>query len=154
MGREERSVRKAGYILRDGWKVLDREGIPREVLALHIHGATLGMCLDTLCRSLREGSAVPVERVKKNWMPYLAGLAGTATVSRSGKALNIELVNSDRFTLSLDALYGVINRTERYASVAELPRSAAEPAPRNRLITDYASTLSRYSSGAPDGLTA
>jgi len=88
-------------------------------------------------------------------MEYLGGKAGNAQVSRSGKALNIELVNGDRFTLSLDSLIGVINYRERYARIMELSPLPPQETARDRLITDFTMPLqSYYSSETADQMTA
>ncbi|MBP7121194.1 MAG: hypothetical protein KBA49_08160, partial [Methanolinea sp.] len=113
-------MQRAGYLTRDGKKVLDSDGIPCEILELTIFGARLCMLIDEVKGAIQRGTPAGVVRIKQNWMEYLGGKAGNAQVSRSGKALNIELVNGDRFTLSLDSLIGVINYRERYARIMEL----------------------------------
>lgn len=148
-------MKKAGYLRREGWKVLDSEGIPREILELHIHGATLGMCLDELLGALNQGTVVRVMRIKQNWMPYLGGQAGSARISRSGKALNLELASGDRFTLALDAVWGVISRIERYAGIAELPPvSHGESNRMRQLSRDHNTLFSFYERGAAEELIA
>lgn len=148
-------MKKAGYLRREGWKVLDGEGIPREILELHIHGATLGVCLDELLAALNQGTPARIMRIKQNWMPYLGGQAGSARISRSGKALNLDLTSGDRFTLALDAVWGVISRTERYAGIAELPPMGRVEPGRVRSLSGNHNTLSSfYERGAADELAA
>ena len=138
-------MRRAGYLQRNGLTVLDEEGIPREIVELRIHGATLGMRLAGLHDLLSGGFSASVERIRQNWMQYLDGIAGSANISRSGRAVNIELVNGDRFTLSLDSLKAVLSRDERFAPIAELPPRAVRNIPRDHTITEYSGIFSpRY----------
>ena len=130
-------MQRAGYLTRDGKKVLDGEGIPREVLELNIFGARLCILIDDLHIALQRGTPARVERIKANWMEYLGGQAGIAHPSRSGKALNIELVNGDRYTLSLESIREVLGYRERIARIMELPPLPQHEGARDRLITDY-----------------
>jgi hypothetical protein len=139
------AMKRAGYLQRNGLTVLDEEGVPREIVELRIHGATLGMRLAGLHDLLSGGFSASVERIRQNWMQYLDGTAGNASISRSGLALNIELVNGDRFTLSLDSLRAVLTRDERFAPIAELPPRALQNLPRDHTITEYSGLFSpRY----------
>jgi len=137
-------MQRAGYLSRDGKKVLDAEGVPREILELNIHGARLCILIDDLFSALRNGNSVCTWRIKQNWMEYLGGQAGRAQVSRSGKALNIDLVNGDRYTLSLDSLREVLGYRERIAQIVELPTLPSPEATRDHLITDYCRPLSQF----------
>jgi hypothetical protein len=130
-------MRKAGYIQKSGWEVLDSEGVPREVLELRIHGATLCIRLEELSGTIAGGLTASVERIRQNWMQYLEGIAGTARLSRSGRALNIELVNGDMFTVALESLKAVLSMEERYATVVEIPVRTIQDATRNHHITEY-----------------
>lgn len=130
-------MQRAGYLSRDGKKVLDGEGIPREVLELTIHGARLCILVDELVNTLQRGTSAGVEKIKQNWMEYLGGRVGSAQVSRSGKALNIELVNGDRYTLSLDSIREVLGYRERVVQIMELPVARPLVASRDHRITDY-----------------
>lgn len=148
-------MQRAGYLTRDGKKVLDSDGIPCEILELTIFGARLCMLIDEVKRSIQRGTPAAVVRIKQNWMEYLGGKAGNAQVSRSGKALNIELVNGDQFTLSLDSLIEVTNYRERYARIMELSPLPPQETARDRLITDFTMPLqSYYSSETADQMTA
>jgi hypothetical protein len=139
------AMERAGYLQRNGLTVLDEEGVPREIVELRIHGATLGMRLAGLHDLLSGGFSASVERIRQNWMQYLDGTAGNASISRSGRALNIELVNGDRFTLSLDSLRAVLTRDERFAPIAELPHRTVPALPRDHTITEYSGLFSpRY----------
>lgn len=148
-------MQRAGYLTRDGKKVLDSDGVPCEILELHIFGARLCMLIDEVKGAIQRGTPAAVVRIKQNWMEYLGGKAGNAQVSRSGKALNIELVNGDRFTLSLDCLSEVLNYRERCARIMELSPQLPQETPRNRLITDFSMPLqSYYSPDTADQMTA
>ncbi|OPX66282.1 MAG: hypothetical protein A4E37_02234 [Methanoregulaceae archaeon PtaB.Bin056] len=138
------TMQRAGYLGRDGKKVLDADGIPREILELNIYGARLCMLTDDLFAALKNGNSACIWRIKQNWMEYLGGQAGRAQVSRSGRALNIELVNGDRYTLSLDSLREVLGYRERVAQIVELPTLSIQESTRDHLITDYCRPLSQF----------
>jgi hypothetical protein len=70
---------------------------------------------------LEAGSQARVERLRRNWRYYLDGVEGVAELSRSGKAVNIELFAAERYTISLRALRSVLSGEGRYAMVAEVP---------------------------------
>lgn len=136
-------MQKAGYIRRSGWSAIDNSGIPWEILEVRIHGATLAIRYQDLVKVLSGGMAARVERIGRNWMDYFGGLAGLAQVSKSGKAVNINLLCGDMFTVSLDSLRAVIEKQERFATVAEIPMKS-DSFVKNRLISEF----SEYSSQA------
>jgi len=130
-------MQKAGYIRRCGWSAIDNSGVPWEMLEMRIHGATLAIRYADLVEVLSGGMAARVERIGRNWMDYIGGLAGLAQISKSGKAINIELICGDRFTVSLESLRAVIDKQERYAAVAEVPSKIRESFVKNRLISEF-----------------
>ncbi|MFA5295382.1 MAG: hypothetical protein WC382_07705 [Methanoregulaceae archaeon] len=130
-------MKQAGYLQLNHRPVLDEDGLPLDIIELHLYGTRLGIRVRELRDALRTGIAVRVEKIRWNWMAYTGGVAGQAQVSKSGKALNIELWNGERFTLALDALSGVLGSRQRSASVAALPPRMDNPVARNRRITDY-----------------
>ncbi|MDD1670356.1 MAG: hypothetical protein LUQ67_03450, partial [Methanomicrobiales archaeon] len=114
-------MENVGYILMDRLKVLDGEGDEEEVLSLNIRGMRFGVRTSEMEDLLGGEAAARVERLRKNWRYYLDGAEGVAEVSRSGKAVNIELFASERYTISLRALRSVLSGGSRYAMVAEVP---------------------------------
>lgn len=132
------TMRRAGYLCRNGYRVLDGEGVPREVVLLYIHGARLCIPVDDLSAILEQGVTGSVWKVKQNWMEYLGGEAGKAAPSRSGKALNITLANGDRFTVSLESLQDVLSFREKGAPVMELPEERGAGQPRDHVLWDFA----------------
>jgi hypothetical protein len=118
---EQKMMQKAGYLERNGRSALDDEGIPCEIVEIRIHGARYGIRVGELRRALNGGVSVRMERLRQNWKPYLGGIAGLIERSRSGRALNIEMIGGARFTLSLDSVCSVLSRKERFASVFEIP---------------------------------
>lgn len=130
-------MQQAGYLQLNRQPVLDEDGHPLDIIELHLYGARLGIRVRELREALRAGISVRVEKIRWNWMAYPGGTAGRAQVSKSGKALNIELRNGERFTLALDALSDVLGYRQRSASVAALPPRMISPVARNRRITDY-----------------
>ncbi|MDD1709337.1 MAG: hypothetical protein LUQ37_00335 [Methanoregulaceae archaeon] len=139
-------MKNAGYLQLNRRPVLDEEGIPQDILELYLYGTKLCIRINALRTALRSGVSVSVERIQRNWMAYIGRSAGYARISKSGKALNIELANGERFTVSLDSLHAVLCSRERYASVAALPVSMAGTIVRNRKITDYGPLSAREGS--------
>ena len=130
-------MKRAGYIQLNRRPVLDEDGIPVDILEIHVCSTQLCIRSYELRDSLHSGSPARVEKLKWNWMAYIGGIAGLARVSKSGKALNIDLTNGERFTVARDALQAVLCNRERFASVAVLPPRIPAMPVRNRLITDY-----------------
>ena len=128
-------MENVGYILMDRSRVLDGEGNEEEVLSLSIRGKRFGVRTTEVKDLLESGTQARVERLRRNWRFYLDGVDGVAEVSRSGKAVNIDLFASDRYTVSLRALRSVVSGESRYAMVAEVPGEKARPAPRKGTTT-------------------
>ena len=116
-------MENVGYILMDRVKVLNWEGNEEEILSLNIRGRRFGIRTSEIENLLDGGTEAKVERLRRNWRFYLDGVEGVAEVSRSGKALNIELFGSGRYTLSLQGLRSVLSGGSRYAMVAGYPGS-------------------------------
>jgi hypothetical protein len=123
-------MENVGYILMDRSRVLDGEGNEEEVLSLSIRGMRFGVRTTEMEGLLEGGAQARVERLRRNWRFYLDGIEGVAEVSRSGKAVNIELFATDRYTISLRALRSVLSGESRYAMVAEVPGEKTRPVPR------------------------
>ena len=114
-------MENVGYILMDRSKVLDGEGNEEEVLSLSLRGRRFGIRAPELAALLHGGDPARVERLGRNWRCYLDGVEGVAGLSRSGKAVNIELSGSEWYTVSLRALRSVLSGESRYAMVAGVP---------------------------------
>jgi hypothetical protein len=123
-------MENVGYILMDRLRVLDGEGNEEEVLSLNIRGMRFGIRTSEMGDLLGDGDPARVERLRRNWRYYLDGVEGVAEVSRSGKAVNIELFAAERYTISLRALRSVLSGESRYAMVAEVPGERTRLLPR------------------------
>jgi hypothetical protein len=123
-------MENVGYILMDRLRVLNREGNEEEVLSLNIRGMRFGVRTSEMEDLLGGGDPARVERLRRNWRYYLDGVDGIAEVSRSGKAVNIALFGSERYTIALRALRSVLSSESRYAMVAEVPGERTRPIPR------------------------
>jgi hypothetical protein len=66
---------------------------------------------------------VQVDELTRNWGDYLGQTRGLAQVSRSGKALNVDLFGTGNFTLSLSTLRAVLYGRERLAVIVRIPES-------------------------------
>jgi hypothetical protein len=134
-------ISKAGYFQQNGYAALDDEGMPNQIAELNIYGTKYGIRLDELREALNGRHPARVERVFQNWQQYLGGIAGLARISRSGKALNIELVEGGRYTVSLDSLVSALSRRGMYASVGEIPEPVSEWALNGRKIAQGQQTI-------------
>lgn len=114
-------MKKSGYFQRTGCIARDAEGIPHEVIELHIAGNRFAIRLADLARAIAGRVCVQVESLAHNWKYYLCGAAGLAQVSASEKALNIHLFNAGDFTVSLGSLRAVMYGKERYAVIVKIP---------------------------------
>lgn len=123
-------MENVGYILMDRLKVLDGEGKEEEVLSLNIRGMRFGVRTREMEDLLGGEAQARVERLRRNWRYYVDGVEGVAEVSRSGKAVNIELFATERYTISLRALRSVLSGESRYAMVAEVPGERTRLIPR------------------------
>ena len=122
-------MRKAGFIQHARTYTIDDDGRPNATIELSIRGYRYGIRVDDIRAALDIGLTARVERIRQNWQPYFAGVAGTAQRSRSGRALNIEMSGGARFTVSLDAVRAVLARSEVFAAVAEIPGFSPSPHP-------------------------
>jgi hypothetical protein len=123
-------MENVGYILMDRSRVLDGEGGEEEVLSLSIRGRRFGIRASEMEALLDGGDPARVERLRRNWRFYLDGVEGMAELSRSGKAVNLDLLSGERYTISLRALRSVLSGGSRYAMVAEVPGVGSRIMPR------------------------
>jgi hypothetical protein len=130
-------MKRAGYVQLNRRPVLSDEGVPLEILELHLYGTRLCIRSKELREAMYYGAVAMVERLQWNWMTFIGARAGMAQVSRSGRALNIELSNGERFTVALDSVQDVLACREKFASVAALPFRFREEKSHDRRITDY-----------------
>jgi hypothetical protein len=128
-------MENVGYILMDRSMVLDGEGGEEEVLSLSIRGRRFGIRTSELEALLDGGDPARVERLRRNWRVYLDGVEGMAEISRSGKAVNIELFAPEWYTISLRALRSVLSGGSRYAMVAGVPGEGCRTASRRGPVT-------------------
>jgi len=114
-------MKKSGYFHKSWCVAYDSEGIPHEVIELHIQGERYAIRLTDLVRAIAGKVRVQVEILTHNWKYYLGTVSGLAQVSLSGKALNIDLFNIGDFTVSLNSLRSIIYGKERYAVIVKIP---------------------------------
>jgi hypothetical protein len=117
-------LRKAGYLEMNRRGAIDEEGIPCEIVALHIHGRRFGIRIEDLFGAISGMETAHIMELCQNWQQYLGRDAGFAVLSRSGKALNLEFPENERYTISLDTLMEVLGRRVRFAVIALIPAAA------------------------------
>lgn len=148
-------LKRAGYIQLNRKPVISEEGTPIEILEIYIGKDRFGIRLGELRDALYAGALARVDRIQWNWMAFIGASQGDAQVSKSGKALNIELFGGQRFTIALEGLQAVLCCREKFAPVAVLPPRPASYGVRDRRITDYSPLPARFGpAGKGDGVPA
>lgn len=117
-------LEKAGYMQKAKSVTIDEEGLPTEIMELVIDGKRFGIVLEDLKRAVRGKISARTFQLRINWKQYVSTTAGLAYLSYSGKAVNIELMDGNRYTVSLDSLKSLMCRRSSYAPVARLPLSS------------------------------
>lgn len=103
---------------------IDEDGLPTEIIELVLDGKRFGIVLEDLKRAIRGKISARTFQLRINWKQYVSTTAGLVYLSYSGKALNIELMDGNRYTVSLDSLKSLMSRRSSYAPVARLPMSS------------------------------
>jgi hypothetical protein len=115
---------KAGYMQKAKSVTIDEYGLPIEVIELVIDGRRFGIHIDELLNAIRGTVSARTFKLRINWKQYVSETAGLAYLSQSRKAVNIELMDGNRYTVSLISLKSLLNRRSSYAPVAKLPISS------------------------------
>ncbi|PKL57522.1 MAG: hypothetical protein CVV34_07055, partial [Methanomicrobiales archaeon HGW-Methanomicrobiales-5] len=83
-------MEKAGYLQRTGYSAIDSEGNAHAVIELHILGTRYAIRRSDLSKAVSGRVFVQLEELTHQWQYYLGAVKGMASVSVSGKALNID----------------------------------------------------------------
>jgi hypothetical protein len=118
-------LEKAGYMQKAKTITIDEEGFPTEIIELVLDGKRFGIGMDDLKRAIRGKISARTFQLRMNWKQYVSSTVGLAYLSYSGKAMNIELIDGNRYTVSLDSLKSLLCKRSSYAPVARLPMSSA-----------------------------
>ena len=132
-------MEKAGYLQATRAKAIDSEGVPHDIVEVHILGDRYAIRRRDLIKAVSGRVFVQVEELTRNWNDYLGQTCGLAQVSLSGKALNIDLFGCGNFTLSLSMLRAVIYGRERLAVIVRIPEA---PLVRIRRAAEGQQTIS------------
>ncbi|NLV26415.1 MAG: hypothetical protein GXY48_04515 [Methanomicrobiales archaeon] len=122
-------LEKAGYMQKAKTVTIDEDGFPTEIIELVLDGIRYGISLEDLKKAIRGHVSARTYRLRINWKQYISATAGLAYLSGSGKALNIEFIDGNRYTVSLDSLKSLLSRKSSYAPVARLPMSSSMKCP-------------------------
>ncbi len=117
-------LEKVGYMQKAKTVTIDEDGLPTEIIEIVIDGKRFGILIDDLKRAIRGKISARTFQLRINWKQYISTTAGLAYLSYSGKALNIEMIDGNRYTVSLDSLKSLMCRRSSYAPVARLPMSS------------------------------
>ncbi|HOJ97520.1 MAG TPA: hypothetical protein PK024_11875 [Methanospirillum sp.] len=122
-------LEKVGYMQKAKTVTIDEDGLPTEIIEIVIDGKRFGILIDDLKRAIRGKISARTFQLRINWKQYISTTAGLAYLSYSGKALNIEMIDGNRYTVSLDSLKSLMCRRSSYAPVARLPMSSTIKCP-------------------------
>ena len=129
-------MEKAGYILRNGCRAFDSDGILQEVIEVHIQGSRYAIRVAGLAGAITGRVFIQIEELAHNWNYYLGPTCGLAQVSVSGKALNINLFTDGSFTVSLGALRSIMYGKEKYAFIMKIPDQSVQLSKMKRFSQD------------------
>jgi len=130
-------MEKAGYLRYTRFRAFDIAGSPHEVIEMHICGCRYALRCADLAAGIAGRDLVQVESLGHAWGYYLGTPRGLAEVSQSCRALNIDLFNGGRYTVSLRAIRSVLDRKEKYAIIVRIPDChAANPVRMRRIAKD------------------
>ena len=116
-------MEKAGYLQATRSRAIDSDGMPHDIVELHILGDRFAIRRPDLVKAVSGRMYVQVEELTRNWNDYLGQTRGLAHVSASGKAMNIDLFGAGTFTLSLSMLRNVIYGRERTVAIVKIPET-------------------------------
>lgn len=116
---------KAGYIQNAKVVTIDEDGLPTEIVELVIDGVRYGIITDDLKKAVKGRISARTFKIRMNWKQYVSETVGIAYLSYSGKAMNLEFMSGNRYTVSLDSLRSLLVRRSAYAPVARLPMSSS-----------------------------
>ncbi|MDD1658527.1 MAG: hypothetical protein LUQ41_08765 [Methanomicrobiales archaeon] len=130
-------MQNVGYIVREKILALDDTGHEECILALRLHGERYGIRVREVQGLLGEGVPARVERIRRNWRIFLDGVEGTAALSQSGKAVNLEFLTGARYTVARKSLQALLSGDTTYAMIAEIPGGAQPLVPLRRPPFSY-----------------
>lgn len=115
---------KAGYMQKAKTVTIDEDGIPTEVIELIIEGKRFGVLTHELLKAIKGTISARTFKLRINWKQYVCETVGLVYLSHSGKAVNIEFIDGNRYTVALSSLKSMLTRRSTYAPVARLPISS------------------------------
>jgi hypothetical protein len=130
-------MQNVGYIVREKVRALDDAGHEECILALRLHGERFGIRVQEIRGLLEEGVPARVERIRRNWRVFLDGVEGTASLSQSGKAVNLEFLTGARFTVARKSLQALLSGDAAFAMIAEIPGGPQPLVPLRRPPFSY-----------------
>jgi len=131
--------RKAGHIRRKRNGATDTYGNIHDVLTLFIEGQTFAVRTDEIRQSLHGNLSASIERIRYHWQDLLDGAVGTAYLSRSRKAVIIEMYSGQRYCIPAENIKEVCSGISGSAIISGIP--ASDPAPAMPHTTGTVQTL-------------
>ena len=115
-------MEKAGFLAVNNYNAVDSNGTEWTIVTCMLCGTRFAVRVRELQQACVGILPARVEPLRNSQGQMLLGSAGTISLSRSGKALNIELVNGDRFTVSLFAVRELLVRRRSHCTIVRIPR--------------------------------
>ena len=119
---EEPIMEKIGSLAINKYTAVDMRGAECRIFTCTLSGTRFAVRIGEVQQACGGIAAARVEPLRNRCGQHLLGSAGVMTLSRSGKALNIELVNGDRFTISLYAVRELLARRRTHCTIVRIPR--------------------------------
>ena len=130
-------MQNVGYIVREKILALDDTGHEECILALRLHGERFGIRVREVRDLLGEGLPARVERIRRNWRVFLDGVEGTASLSLSGRAMNLEFPTGAKYTVARKSLHALLSGDAAFAMIAEIPGGVPAVPPLRRGSFSY-----------------
>lgn len=115
--------RKAGHIRRKRNGATDAYGVQHDILTLSIDGQNYALKINDLMQVLYINLSASIERIKFHWQDYLEEAVGTTYLSRSGKAVILELFTGQRYCIPTNDIRAVVKGLSGYAIISGIPAS-------------------------------
>jgi len=135
-------MEKAGFLAVNKYHAVDSEGAECRILTCTLCGTRFAVRVTEVLQACGGRVSARVEPLRNCQSQTLLGSAGIMVLSRSGKALNIELVNGDRFTVSLSGVRELLSGRRSYCHIVQIPRKERlrphplSPSPRLHIRRD------------------
>ena len=118
-------MKRAGYLRRSRSITKDYEGREFWILELVISGKRFAIRTGDVRQALAGSFPARLEYLHQNWGQYTEGIAGSASLSHSRRALNLALSSGECYTISVQSVQRALASPGYFASVAGIRTKTA-----------------------------